>query len=99
MCRGEGCLELPKDYFHDDIVKFIEELPFSYHSILINERNVYLNEVLFIDEVSLVKACEIANKRRKILNIVEPNRDLTYMCLKLHFTPYIEEGKIVWSYW
>lgn len=64
-----------------------------------DSKNVYVCDVKIPSEDTLRLMINITNKRRRILNIVEPNRDLTFMLLKAHFTPFIESEKIVWSYW
>jgi hypothetical protein len=87
------------DELNNDIIKFLGKLSLKYSTIKIDGRQVYLYGVTCKSYDDLVLACSVANRRHKILNIVEPDRDLTYMCLSCHFTPYIENGKIVWSYW
>jgi hypothetical protein len=85
--------------FRADIIYFLNQIPVKYSTIRVDGRNVYLYGVSVQNTDDLMIACSVANRRHKILNIVEPDRDLTYICLSCHFTPFIENQRIVWSYW
>lgn len=62
-------------------------------------RNIYLRGVKVKDENSINDIIDIAGKYRRVLNIVEPSRDLTYLLIKHNFSVYIEGEIIVWAYW
>jgi hypothetical protein len=62
-------------------------------------RNIYLRGVKIKNEYSIDDIINIAGKYRRVLNIVEPSRDLTYLLIKHNFSPYVEGETIVWAFW
>lgn len=62
-------------------------------------RNAY---IYGLNNVSSDVICDINSfitRCSYIVNVVEPSLSLTKTLIKEHFTPFVEEDKIVWSYW
>lgn len=80
------------------ILKHLDEY-ITYTDVYHDDRNLYISGLTLTSVDKIRGVCDLVNRRRIIFNIIEPSRNLTYVLIKEHFTPYIENNKIVWSFW
>lgn len=66
---------------------------------VVKPKQIYLYGVTTVDRDVILKAIKIVNMRVHVLNIVEPSRDLTKLLIEMHFSPYVEDNEVIWSYW
>lgn len=97
MCGGIQGITRGDQFSAAILMEMQENIDFE--NINFPVRNIYLRGVKIKNEFSIVNIINIAGKYRRILNIVEPNRDLTYLLVKNNFSVYIEGDIIVWAYW
>lgn len=90
--------------FEKDIEEFLDYLTKKheyniYHHLWFTDRNVYIEGCDTSSSYVIGEITNYINKRRMIVNIVNPSLELTKVLILEHFTPYIEDNKIVWSFW
>ena len=97
MCGGIQGISRGDQFSASILMEMQKNIDFENINFLV--RNIYLRGVKVKNEFSITNIINIAGKYRRILNIVEPSRDLTYLLIKNNFSVYLEGDIIVWAYW